>query len=134
MRRRPPRATRTDTLFPYTTLFRSIQPGLPCQHAGVRPAFRPVRPYGLCLLVVRLRLQQADAVFGGGPGRSSHLALRRHAKGGRTDERDQRPSLPAADNVPSILPLLWDVGVSGKGPVAVYRSPIVNTAEQRLHT
>src|SRR3546814_5035305 len=27
MRRRPPRSTRTDTLFPYTTLFRS--PGLP---------------------------------------------------------------------------------------------------------
>src|SRR3546814_1945090 len=24
MRRRPPRATRTDTLFPYTTLFRSV--------------------------------------------------------------------------------------------------------------
>src|SRR3546814_949737 len=30
MIRRPPRSTRTDTLFPYTTLFRSpaIQPGL----------------------------------------------------------------------------------------------------------
>src|SRR3546814_5542333 len=27
MIRRPPRATRTDTLFPYTTLFRSLQPG-----------------------------------------------------------------------------------------------------------
>src|SRR3546814_4219543 len=26
MRRRPPRSTRTDTLFPYTTLFRSTQP------------------------------------------------------------------------------------------------------------
>src|SRR3546814_9784523 len=26
MRRRPPRSTRTDTLFPYTTLFRSDQP------------------------------------------------------------------------------------------------------------
>src|SRR3546814_12721107 len=25
MRRRPPRSTRTDTLFPYTTLFRSIK-------------------------------------------------------------------------------------------------------------
>src|SRR3546814_13434171 len=25
MKRRPPRSTRTDTLFPYTTLFRSIQ-------------------------------------------------------------------------------------------------------------
>src|SRR3546814_19171525 len=27
MRRRPPRSTRTDTLFPYTTLFRSIVGG-----------------------------------------------------------------------------------------------------------
>src|SRR3546814_20780127 len=27
MIRRPPRSTRTDTLFPYTTLFRSPQPG-----------------------------------------------------------------------------------------------------------
>src|SRR3546814_10044195 len=30
MIRRPPRSTRTDTLFPYTTLFRS--------HAGLKPA------------------------------------------------------------------------------------------------
>src|SRR3546814_17731475 len=28
MIRRPPRSTRTDTLFPYTTLFRSGDPGL----------------------------------------------------------------------------------------------------------
>src|SRR3546814_10062463 len=28
MIRRPPRSTRTDTLFPYTTLFRSSHPGL----------------------------------------------------------------------------------------------------------
>src|SRR3546814_5204622 len=28
MIRRPPRSTRTDTLFPYTTLFRSIAPAL----------------------------------------------------------------------------------------------------------
>src|SRR3546814_1293533 len=27
MRRRPPRSTRTDTLFPYTTLFRSVKGG-----------------------------------------------------------------------------------------------------------
>src|SRR3546814_14491169 len=27
MIRRPPRSTRTDTLFPYTTLFRSVEPG-----------------------------------------------------------------------------------------------------------
>src|SRR3546814_2049549 len=28
MRRRPPRSTRTDTLFPYTTLFRSVLMGV----------------------------------------------------------------------------------------------------------
>src|SRR3546814_3929781 len=27
MIRRPPRSTRTDTLFPYTTLFRALRPG-----------------------------------------------------------------------------------------------------------
>src|SRR3546814_7775201 len=38
MIRRPPRSTRTDTLFPYTTLFRSKQPG----GSGTRScAFRP---------------------------------------------------------------------------------------------
>src|SRR3546814_5368856 len=37
MIRRPPRSTRTDTLFPYTTLFRSGRGegrGYPCEHAG----------------------------------------------------------------------------------------------------
>src|SRR3546814_6076270 len=32
MIRRPPRSTRTDTLFPYTTLFRSLSPY--CRHYG----------------------------------------------------------------------------------------------------
>src|SRR3546814_5273891 len=42
MIRRPPRSTRTDTLFPYTTLFRSVahidQPGKD-QRLGPRTAF-----------------------------------------------------------------------------------------------
>src|SRR6056297_4235469 len=37
MIRRPPRSTRTDTLFPYTTLFRSL----------ARPERRPVEPGGV---------------------------------------------------------------------------------------
>src|SRR3546814_7401019 len=41
MIRRPPRSTRTDTLFPYTTLFRSydlriVPPGRYVDHAAVR--------------------------------------------------------------------------------------------------
>src|SRR3546814_10930666 len=34
MIRRPPRSTRTDTLFPYTTLFRSVQIDLPFGRIG----------------------------------------------------------------------------------------------------
>src|SRR3546814_6097846 len=47
MMRRPPRSTRTDTLFPYTTLFRST-----VHHAGqagaleVHPQTRRARPVG----------------------------------------------------------------------------------------
>src|SRR3546814_3787957 len=39
MRLRPPRSTRTDTLFPYTTLFRS--PGLPCSWSWPTSTHRP---------------------------------------------------------------------------------------------
>src|SRR3546814_18246841 len=44
MRRRPPRATRTDTLFPYTTRFRSLHTlHLPGRGGGDRPAGRDGR-------------------------------------------------------------------------------------------
>src|SRR3546814_13115434 len=38
MRRRPPRSTRTDTLFPYTTLFRSTTGLSGAQHAALQDA------------------------------------------------------------------------------------------------
>src|SRR3546814_4899379 len=38
MIRRPPRSTRTDTLFPYTTLFRSDEPPTPCRPASFWPS------------------------------------------------------------------------------------------------
>src|SRR3546814_15396835 len=36
MIRRPPRSTRTDTLFPYTTLFRSVAAGQPIRGASMK--------------------------------------------------------------------------------------------------
>src|SRR3546814_13453089 len=42
MKRRPPRSTRTDTLFPYTTLFRSHLPGFlpdPAHYIGLFDIF-----------------------------------------------------------------------------------------------
>src|SRR3546814_4809080 len=41
MRRRPPRSTRTDTLFPYTTLFRSNEGTSASQQPGVLHAVDP---------------------------------------------------------------------------------------------
>src|SRR3546814_6535615 len=37
MIRRPPRSTRTDTLFPYTTLFRSVEPAENHQVRALQP-------------------------------------------------------------------------------------------------
>src|SRR3546814_19446466 len=49
MIRRPPRSTRTDTLFPYTTLFRSRAPGAHAERHGAdaaRPGARGADPSG----------------------------------------------------------------------------------------
>src|SRR3546814_10541084 len=47
MIRRPPRSTRTDTLFPYTTLFRSQAPLAGSRGAGRHATwFRPPAPAG----------------------------------------------------------------------------------------
>src|SRR3546814_8125222 len=41
MRRRPPRSTRTDTLFPYTTLFRSFSLVVDRRPVRIQPMFSP---------------------------------------------------------------------------------------------
>src|SRR3546814_8741655 len=48
MIRRPPRSTRTDTLFPYTTLFRSVPPsGARAQTTACRPCCLADRCVGI---------------------------------------------------------------------------------------
>src|SRR3546814_10841378 len=46
MIRRPPRSTRTDTLFPYTTLFRSVGQLLAEAHSTLMQADRPLSRAG----------------------------------------------------------------------------------------
>src|SRR3546814_20234885 len=65
MLRRPPRSTRTDTLFPYTTLFRSVETlegsdGLLRQRAGVGAVARVVGR----LAAAGLRLGHLDTAAG----------------------------------------------------------------------
>src|SRR3546814_15391000 len=66
MIRRPPRSTRTDTLFPYTTLFRS-------------DAAAPPHLY-------RLRYRRGDR-----PRGLDHLGAPAHPEGGGGDRRRDRP-------------------------------------------
>src|SRR3546814_8121534 len=59
MIRRPPRSTRTDTLFPYTTLFRSEE-----AVNSAEIAFQPHRHTGfLQLLRVNLRFLAKEIIF-----------------------------------------------------------------------
>src|SRR3546814_1117160 len=58
MIRRPPRSTRTDTLFPYTTLFRSSMPQQLARRAPSPPEFR-VRPVFITLPLLALVLPAA---------------------------------------------------------------------------
>src|SRR3546814_19868183 len=81
MIRRPPRSTRTDTLFPYTTLFRSIGDRL--VEAALRPAQRTgadVEPSA-----VQPRHREAKAVaLGPDAAFDRHLHIvENHLRGGR---------------------------------------------------
>src|SRR3546814_17315401 len=52
MIRQPPRSTRTDTLFPYTTLFRSLGDNVPlCRNPASRFSFIRQRANSVSLLV-----------------------------------------------------------------------------------
>src|SRR3546814_16440399 len=57
MIRRPPRSTRTDTLFPYTTLFRSLPADRPTRY---RPQLRGGDPGQLAVRQGRHRLHPGD--------------------------------------------------------------------------
>src|SRR3546814_2817995 len=101
--RRPPRATRTDTLFPYTTLFRSADSsGNLC---------KAVRRKGGLLEGARHRISRGRLLQGHGSGerperqadaapdgRRGRAAARNHARGpwrGDSPDADRRPSLGA---------------------------------------
>src|SRR3546814_17323006 len=57
MRRRPPRSTRTDTLFPYTTLFRSNLTARPAPQLGM------IELHDLAEALERLPEEQRQAVL-----------------------------------------------------------------------
>src|SRR3546814_1765462 len=99
MIRRPPRSTRTDTLFPYTTLFRSDQP---LDFLRAARLFAP----GRLAVAARVRGAREHPVFGGHPalalaaqpGRQAFLDARGHQHA-RVAEADQHRPLGMAGEV-----------------------------------
>src|SRR3546814_11333154 len=69
MIRRPPRSTRTDTLFPYTTLFRSQPQGPAVRHRAGAPGARRWRT-----APVRVRADQPAAAGAGAAARPAAAA------------------------------------------------------------
>src|SRR3546814_12654777 len=82
MIRRPPRSTRTDTLFPYTTLFRS------CDTTGIEPDFAIVKFKKLAgggyFKIINRAVPEALRTLGYGEGEIE--AIIRHAVGHGTLE------------------------------------------------
>src|SRR3546814_16570590 len=90
MIRRPPRSTRTDTLFPYTTLFRSLAVPEQEPHRHLLHAGEAVEDHGLDVALAPV--EHVEAVV--------HLLdrLRRdhgNVVGPRRPEPGPRPTLPA---------------------------------------
>src|SRR3546814_8018487 len=74
MIRRPPRSTRTDTLFPYTTLFRSIVATTDAQHL-VRRCVEAVQAERKVLIAFRLNDMKTDPYLRTKGDRAGEAAL-----------------------------------------------------------
>src|SRR3546814_14468142 len=121
MIRRPPRSTRTDTLFPYTTLFRS------------RP-YRHAARAGEELAADGLRVPHARTVDGGWPGVALGTVHRDALRGGggqrgpgarRGRSRHAVPAQRCTDGAPHRA-------LSDAGALAVHRPH--SSAERRVGT
>src|SRR3546814_20565317 len=64
MLRRPPRSTRTDTLFPYTTLFRSINPVAYRYNFGKQLLDRLAHEFGVVQVVMPVEKMDTQAACG----------------------------------------------------------------------
>src|SRR3546814_1373855 len=88
MIRRPPRSTRTDTLFPYTTLFRSAFEAARLVHRQQRA--RPLGDDALFEQHFRRRRRRAPAPGGAGIGLIAGLLLGHGSLRARRDGKFQR--------------------------------------------
>src|SRR3546814_11928866 len=83
MIRRPPRSTRTDTLFPYTTLFRSLG-------EVARPRIHRIANFASEALMARRRLAGDELTVEPGRAGRRHLRIERQVR----SRHERLPHLP----------------------------------------
>src|SRR3546814_1961303 len=113
MIRRPPRSTRTDTLFPYTTLFRSCT-----EVSGTRQRNLHLRK----TMPVEMAAQGRQELFGIDADDEADLAMRRRLARDRVDRRLRIAGLegqhvetaPAVDALGRAEPRLAPPGIDGR--------------------
>src|SRR3546814_7101938 len=88
MIRRPPRSTRTDTLFPYTTLFRSTDAG---DHLPARHLVTDVDQH-LAVMTIARRITVAVIDLHQIAVAGARASIRDHAGGHRVDIRSEEPT------------------------------------------
>src|SRR3546814_10221308 len=79
MKRRPPRSTRTDTLFPYTTLFRSCDGGLIVAQRAELERAAGRQDVSLDAMVVRVLPAQQGRAGGAAEGIGDAVIIEGHA-------------------------------------------------------
>src|SRR3546814_3556300 len=100
MIRRPPRSTRTDTLFPYTTLFRSADAPRPAEDEGASgtPQGRQAAPAAGAHEALQGRKDQSARGLPADRHPDSDLLCA--LQGADADDRDAAPALRAVDQGP----------------------------------
>src|SRR3546814_19363415 len=106
MIRRPPRYTRTDTLFPYTTLFRSITGLKVAETRASAPRFtykgdrlKPLRAFCQTARLGSVS-RAAEALFVSQPAVTQQLQALERASGVRLFERRGRRLVPTREGEP----------------------------------
>src|SRR3546814_9536308 len=106
MIRRPPRSTRTDTLFPYSTLFRSDEAFAFLAEAGAR-RHRDAR-LGQQPLGELDRAQVPERLGDRGPGEHARFG-RRDVPAGATEARDEHRSEEHTSELQSLMRISYAV-------------------------
>src|SRR3546814_10823583 len=120
MLRRPPRSTRTDTLFPYTTRVRSLPHQLAALHASHHSPHLLVHAANRSQLLSRL-------------GHAPHSALRRARTlvYGPNDDEVAEPTVTDAGAV-DVAPWSWDPSVASLLPLVRLLTPSSRTSPWML--